>query len=265
MNLNLHERGEASTLMCHMIIHNLITSVTNTGFNEVDSDKFFQFNRPHIKKFAKRETDITSGTINRRKNTNEERESGLRELSNRDWQLLFSTATLVTFQKGDVVVKEGEYNGSMWRIAEGNVRVHKDGSNTSALRILGESSVFGEVSVLDPNGKASASIIVDETPTKIWRTEFYVMFTLFKTEPGLHHRFYKYLATKLARNLRNVGQEAELLKQDKEQLETVKRNKSGDGFQKPQKIKTSRDKEFWEIFGLPEDELSLQGLKKKEN
>lgn len=261
VNLNLHERGEASTLMCHMMTHNLITSVTNTGFNEIDSDNFFQFNRPHIKKFAKRETEIISGTIQRRKPTfvsGEEREVAPLELSNRDWQLLFSTATLVTFEKGDVVVKEGEYNGCMWRIAEGNVRVHKDGSNTSALRILGENSVFGEVSVLDPNGKASASIIAEETPTKIWRTESYVMFILFKTEPGLHHRFHKYLATKLARNLRNVGQEAELLKQDKEQIETVKRNKSGDNFQKPQKVKEPHDKEFWEIFGLPEDELALQ-------
>lgn len=86
------------------------------------------------------------------------------------------------------------------------------------------------------------------------------MFTFFKTEPGLRHRFYKYLATKLARNLRNVGHEAELLKQDKEQIETFKRNKSGDSItQSKPKEQDSHDKEFWEIFGLPEDELALQG------
>lgn len=173
------------------------------------------------------------------------------------------------FKKGDTVVKEGEFNNCMWRIVEGNVRAVKEGSNTNALRILGENSVFGEVSVLDPNVKASASIIVEETPTKILRLESHVMFTFFKTEPGLRHRFYKYLATKLARNLRNVGHEAELLKQDKEQIETFKRNKSGDSItQSKPKEQDSHDKEFWEIFGLPEDELALQGsylffLKKK--
>lgn len=101
VNLNLHERGEASTLMLHMRVHRLIDSPTKAEWseNDVDSDYFFQFNRGNIKKFVKRETEIVSGTITRKKDapTSEERELAPLELSDRDWHLLFSTATLSTF------------------------------------------------------------------------------------------------------------------------------------------------------------------------
>jgi len=65
---------------------------------------------------------------------------------------------------------------------------------------------FGEMSLLDPNGAVSADIITNEE-TELYVIEVAWILKLFATEHELAERFYKNMATKLARRLTEKDEE----------------------------------------------------------
>lgn len=88
-------------------------------------------------------------------------------------------ATVVAFKKDSLVLKEGHSNNFYYRVKEGRVRVLKrrsededmsdaDQSDESlvnksvVLHVLGKGSMFGEISLLQPSGIVTASIVADD-------------------------------------------------------------------------------------------------------
>lgn len=120
------------------------------------------------------------------------------ELTDRDWQLLLSGATPIVYLRGDFIVKEGSPNKFLYRIKSGKVKVEKGGK---FLCFMQTNQVFGEMSLLDRRGKASANVIAEDDGVSVWVIDLSFIITMFKNEPGLCSRFYKQLSLKLADRL----------------------------------------------------------------
>ncbi len=88
---------------------------------------------------------------------------------------LAAIAQEVTFEKGELIIQEGEPGDSLYLIVEGEVMVHKLGQNITR---LGQRESFGEMSLID-NEPRSASItaISDTTCLKIERDDFFDLMT----------------------------------------------------------------------------------------
>src|SRR2546423_1164794 len=64
--------------------------------------------------------------------------------------------------------------------------------------ILGETDIFGEVSVVDKYGYTSASVIAESDVVEVYLFPATFIFKFIKTdEQGLGFRFFKYIATRL--------------------------------------------------------------------
>lgn len=77
----------------------------------------------------------------------------------------------VNFEKGELIIQEGEVGDSMYLIIEGEVMVHR---LTQELTRLGEKESFGEMALLDNEPRsATVTAVSDVTCLKIEREEFY--------------------------------------------------------------------------------------------
>lgn len=182
------------------------------------------------------------------------------ELTERDWKLIMSGSSIESYKKGEVIVKQGSPNSCLYRIKSGTVIVERfENGRNQELATMSPGQVllfgnilddlfqmFGEMSVLS-SGETSATIRA-QSDTEIYKADVAFMRELFNTEPGMRTRFFKKVAIKLAQRLRELGQA-------KDTLETGEKK-----FQEehPQQ-QTTADKEFGKIFGLPQDEVVIQG------
>eukprot|EP01097_Dermamoeba_algensis_P009489 TRINITY_DN667_c0_g1_i4.p1 TRINITY_DN667_c0_g1~~TRINITY_DN667_c0_g1_i4.p1 ORF type:complete len:916 (-),score=254.98 TRINITY_DN667_c0_g1_i4:345-3092(-) len=125
------------------------------------------------------------------------------ELSDRDWKLLLTCVTEKKYMKNDVIMEQDIFNSFLYRVKKGSVRIEKTkDSLTFQVATLGENSMFGEMSVLDRNGKTSARVVSNEDETEIYQIELDFVFKIFSSEPNLSKRFFKNLAVTLAKRLR---------------------------------------------------------------
>ncbi len=77
----------------------------------------------------------------------------------------------VSFEKGELIIQEGEVGDSMYLIIDGQVMVHR---LTQELTRLGEKESFGEMALLDNEPRsATVTAVSDVTCLKIEREEFY--------------------------------------------------------------------------------------------
>ncbi len=124
----------------------------------------------------------------------------------RDWKIFQTGAKLVKYTRDAPVLAEGSYNNHLYRIRAGTVRVEKKqpGGGAKVLATMDAHKTFGEMSVLDPTGTVSASIFANEPDTELFVIELAWIARLFETEHLLAERFYKNMATKLARRLTHL-------------------------------------------------------------
>jgi len=111
----------------------------------------------------------------------------------------------------------------------------KVGDKKLILSTMDANRTFGEMSLLDPNGAVSADIITNEE-TELYVIEVAWILKLFATEHELAERFYKNMATKLARRLTEKDEE----KKDKE-IDIMESNRSTIRLSLPEK---GKEKEF---------------------
>jgi CRP/FNR family cyclic AMP-dependent transcriptional regulator len=75
------------------------------------------------------------------------------------------------YAKGELIIKEGDYGISIYKILEGNVRIFREeGQRKITLATLGRGEVFGEMSffnfLLEPR---SASVeAIDDVQVEVW-------------------------------------------------------------------------------------------------
>ena len=73
-----------------------------------------------------------------------------------------------TFQKGDLIIKEGHFSNTFYVIIEGSVEVVKrKGDQQIQLAVLGEHEFFGEMSLLDPQHSMHSATVRALEPTKV--------------------------------------------------------------------------------------------------
>lgn len=131
-------------------------------------------------------------------------------LTEGDWDLFLSGATLRRYARDETVISEGQPTSALYQIMQGSVRVElqlpkQAQSVVVAHRGMGE--MFGEISLLK-HGLATASIIADDEDTVMYVLEGTFLDSLFRTEPGLPSRFYCFLATVQAGRLRELSSAA---------------------------------------------------------
>lgn len=69
----------------------------------------------------------------------------MEELTERDWQLIFSGATPLTYQKDQVIVQQDTDNLCLYRISKGSVRVEKvEDGKTNSFGTMSVGQMFGK-------------------------------------------------------------------------------------------------------------------------
>lgn len=111
-------------------------------------------------------------------------------LTERDWQILLTCATEITYYQGDKILDQNNYNICLFRVKTGSVTVFKMANKQSqVIRTLKEGKTFGEISFFSAEGKTSASVIAEEKTT-LYKMEKTHLETLFETSSRLAKRFY---------------------------------------------------------------------------
>eukprot|EP01133_Synstelium_polycarpum_P004077 gene4077-4749_t len=129
---------------------------------------------------------------------------GNEELGERDWSVLLTNATVITYNRGDIVIEENTINSYLYRIKSGSLTVEKKNKDTGKLVKVASMSapkMFGEMSFL--GNKTTARVVVEE------QADLYVMDipflnNLFVSHPRLGAKFYKIIANQLAMRLKNL-------------------------------------------------------------
>lgn len=167
-------------------------------------------NKEINKSSDKSEKDKRSSSKRKSTSSLDVTEAGPRdELTERDWQLLATSCGVTKiFSAGQVVLAAGSPNDSLFRIKRGSVRVIKEiGEELMEVAIMGEDSMFGEVSMLlrsQKEGTATASIVAAEE-TEILVLAVDAVMSLLASKPALSEKLNRILAIKLARRLRDMG------------------------------------------------------------
>ena len=79
--------------------------------------------------------------------------------------------TRLSFRKGDLIFKEGDYGISMYKIIEGKIRIFKEsGDREVSLATLGQGEIIGELTFLSgPNVPRSASAkAMEDSRLEVW-------------------------------------------------------------------------------------------------
>lgn len=123
------------------------------------------------------------------------------DLSPRDWALIRTGHSIVSFNEGDIIIQEGTKNENLYQIHRGQVRVEKliDGKS-KVLTTMEPDQMFGEMSILGSQ-KTNVSIVAATQPVELYVVALSLLYNLFKSSPGLSKRFWRGIATKLADRL----------------------------------------------------------------
>jgi CRP-like cAMP-binding protein len=125
---------------------------------------------------------------------------GLIFLTPNDWALIADKATRLQFKSGEPIVQLGKRSHGIHLIVRGSATAHIPSLPTAA--VIGPGEVCGEVSFL-LDVPASADVITQEE-TEVYYLDRPTLQSLFELFPHLGSRFYRSLASGLARRLRDV-------------------------------------------------------------
>lgn len=124
-------------------------------------------------------------------------------MTQKDWRLLLQGARIVTYEKGDYIIREGDTRKRVFHIIGGKCVTEKVISQPEESRIvvntMGENETFGEVSFL--SDKASANVRAD-TDVQIYVIDWTWVNILFVRHPKLAGRFYHYLASLITHRIK---------------------------------------------------------------
>jgi len=142
---------------------------------------------------------------------NQARSTVLKHLTEADWRAILEAGELLNFVHGEIIVREGQKNDSLFFIDDGQVRVMR-GDHAKAIELarLDGGSVFGEMSILD-GATASASIIAESLEVDVVRIDRTELDRLMAANPDLGLRFYRSIAETLSSRLRDTNKIVRIL------------------------------------------------------
>lgn len=129
-----------------------------------------------------------------------EAKRGLLYLTANDWTLIADKAVRMTFKPGECIVHTGRRSYGIYLLLKGTASVEIPSQST--VPAVGPGEVCGELSYLDDR-PASANVVAQE-PVEAYYLDRATLQSLFELFPHLASRFYRSLATGLARRLRDV-------------------------------------------------------------
>eukprot|EP01102_Stenamoeba_stenopodia_P017403 TRINITY_DN6222_c0_g4_i1.p1 TRINITY_DN6222_c0_g4~~TRINITY_DN6222_c0_g4_i1.p1 ORF type:complete len:812 (-),score=191.97 TRINITY_DN6222_c0_g4_i1:61-2496(-) len=121
----------------------------------------------------------------------------LKDLPSRtDWKLILMGGETRRFQKDQVILKKNDRYQSLYQIVSGRCRVEAEDPLTKAtqvIRIVDTYDIFGDIGFVTGDG-ATANVVSDEDDTEVYVIAADYLYHIFKRDPILVGRFYKYLA-----------------------------------------------------------------------
>ncbi len=171
--------------------------------NSSKSQKLLKFTsdknkKRKIKRREKMEVLKRGGIISKIKGT-----GMFRFLSNEEFEGLDKFINILSFNEGEVIIKEGERAGGLFMILEGKVKVIKDNIELSTLV---KEEFFGEGDIL-MSSPASASAIAASSPTEIIYIIKGGIDILEKQNPKIAMLIYKYFAKTIFARLVAIDRE----------------------------------------------------------
>ena len=131
-------------------------------------------------------------------------DSKLKFLTTEDYNLLLEKSTVATYNKNEMILKEGRLCDSIYMVRKGLVRVERAASGKGvAIAFLEPGEIFGEMSFLEGIPATAAIIAEEEVEVNVFeKTELY---SLLSSVPGLSARFYQSLSHNLSARLRQTS------------------------------------------------------------
>jgi CRP-like cAMP-binding protein len=124
-----------------------------------------------------------------------------RGLTEEELQLLLSLATLVEYDNGDYIIREGEQDHNLFVLLAGSVRIYKRSfAVQKAIKDLGPGECFGEMSLIDCRSR-SASVRSMAHQCKVLRIDGDKITEL----PGIITKLYRNIAMMLSQRLRHAN------------------------------------------------------------
>eukprot|EP01102_Stenamoeba_stenopodia_P000971 TRINITY_DN10882_c0_g1_i2.p1 TRINITY_DN10882_c0_g1~~TRINITY_DN10882_c0_g1_i2.p1 ORF type:complete len:1058 (+),score=235.92 TRINITY_DN10882_c0_g1_i2:60-3233(+) len=121
-------------------------------------------------------------------------------LNQNDWDLLLTVAEVQMFTKDTQIVYRGMYSKYLYVVKKGQVRVEKDGR---LIATIGETEIFGEMSLVDRYGTASASVVAHSDNVELYAIEApFIYKLLISDSTNLALRFFRYIALILSIRLK---------------------------------------------------------------
>lgn len=128
-----------------------------------------------------------------------------RSLSERDWKVILTGATLVAYEEGAVVLEAGTRNTLLWQIKAGSALVvHEAHAELFGVGELGPGDVFGEISMLQPGALTTATIVA-QTKLLLYQIQPELVAEVCRAQPDISAKLHLFLALRLAERLASLG------------------------------------------------------------
>lgn len=121
----------------------------------------------------------------------------LEYLTPNDWILIIDKCRRMTLKKDDILIKQGKREQTIYILLDGRLRITVSGTPVAT---VGPGEICGEMAYLE-NSLASATATVEEEG-QAYAIDWAMITDLFELFPHLAYRFYRSLAVKLSRRLR---------------------------------------------------------------
>ncbi|HEY5652308.1 MAG TPA: Crp/Fnr family transcriptional regulator [Acidimicrobiia bacterium] len=127
----------------------------------------------------------------------------LRALPDKAAQRLAGTATVRTFEPGDVIVEEGSTDAmTMWIIIDGEIEVRK---GDHVITTMGKGAHIGEMALFADSGSPRTAGIVAKTRTRAFRIPSWDLIPLVEAHPEVAMAVIRDLARRLQKTTAQLG------------------------------------------------------------
>lgn len=129
-----------------------------------------------------------------------------RFLSEEEMEELSSMCSLYNYHEGDIIIKQGEFDQSLFAIVKGSVKVTVDKEDGEAyICTMGDAEVFGEAGMF-MRVERSANVICNEDSV-IFKIERKDMLSFVKKHPHAGNKIFMIMIYSLLRKLKEANRE----------------------------------------------------------
>ncbi|MGB0079100.1 MAG: cyclic nucleotide-binding domain-containing protein [Candidatus Sulfotelmatobacter sp.] len=131
----------------------------------------------------------------------------LRYLTADDWVLIQARAIRRTFKLEEEIIRQGDWNGSIFIIRSGEASVELAGTGARAIvAALAPEDICGDMAFLE-QGKATAAVVAKDEEVEADEIKAHALREVLEAFPRLASRFYRSLALVLVQRLKATSAE----------------------------------------------------------